>query len=380
MKKKRYIEILGTNAKNRGAELMAIAIKQRFNKQFPHVELVVDSRFGTYLNRAKHGFYVTNHNSGSASKQLMRALIFNNLPNQVAKTLGVVKNRQISAVLDATGFGYSDQWGGAHPRKIVDKMNSKAYQGSPLILLPQALGKFEKPAVAQHCKTLFERAHTVYARDTMSHQYVEDLKGEISLKQCPDFTVGVSPDLSRNEELPAQFAALVPNARMLDKTEQAGSYVEFMKTCVEKIKASGLEPIFILHDSKEDQTVISQIDPKGDLKIFTDEDPCILKGMLGKADYVIGSRFHALVSSLSQGVLCIGAGWSHKYPELFSDFAVKDYIVSDFTDQASIDAVFTRLSNTAVRAQDQADLLQAVASVKGQVELMWGDVEAALGL
>jgi len=131
---KKYIEILGTNAKNRGAELMAIAIKQRFARMPPQVKLVVDSRFGTFENRANHGFYVTNHNSGSPSKQLLRSAIFSNLPKQVAQSLGVVKNSQISAVLDATGFGYSDQWGAAHPRKIVSKMNSKPYRDKPLIV------------------------------------------------------------------------------------------------------------------------------------------------------------------------------------------------------------------------------------------------------
>jgi len=190
----------------------------------------------------------------------------------------------------------------------------------------------------------------------------------------------VKPDLSRNGELPDKFIALVPNARMLDKTEQAGSYVEFMKTCVDKIKTIGVEPIFILHDSKEDQTVISQIDPAGHLKIFTDENPCILKGMLGKADCVIGSRFHALVSALSQGVLCIGAGWSHKYPELFSDFALNDYIISDFTNQSAVDAIFNRISNNDSKKQDQEGLIKAVQVVKDKVELMWAEVEATLSL
>ncbi len=102
--------------------------------------------------------------------------------------------------------------------------------------------------------------------------------------------------------------------------------------------------------------------------------------MLGKARFVAGSRFHALVSSLSQGVLCIGAGWSHKYPELFNEFGVPSYLVSDFTNTAEIDSIFIRLSDSAVFAEDQKKLETAVTQVKEEVEQMWVSVEQELGL
>lgn len=373
--KKRYIEILGTNANNRGAELMAIAIKQRLQQKYPQIGLVVNSRFGSYLSRAEHGFSVTGHNAGNYVKRTIRTLFWDLMPSPLRQSLGIVKATDINLILDASGFAYSDQWGFNHTRRIVNRLNSKNYKNLTCILLPQALGTFNEAKVAKYSKLLFERAAIVYARDAISYEEATKLSPISNIKQCPDFTINVKADTSRTGELPKKFAALVPNVRMLDKTQKSDSYLNFMRHSIVRIKRMNLEPIFILHDTAEDQRVIDLIDSKSELKVYTDKDPRILKGMLGAADFVVGSRFHALVSALSQEVPCVGAGWSHKYPQLFNDFRQSAYLVNDFDDEAKTDHVFDRLMNSEIRDADQQALSESLRLMKEKVNEMWVDVE-----
>lgn len=52
-----------------------------------------------------------------------------------------------------------------------------------------------------------------------------------------------------------------------------------------------------------------------------------MKAVIGKTTCVIGSRFHALVAGLSQGIPCMALSWSHKYRELLKPFGLERYTI-----------------------------------------------------
>jgi colanic acid/amylovoran biosynthesis protein len=50
------------------------------------------------------------------------------------------------------------------------------------------------------------------------------------------------------------------------------------------------------------------------------------KALIGRFEFLIGSRFHSLVFGLSQGIPALAISWSHKYRELFAQFEMEDYV------------------------------------------------------
>lgn len=369
------IEIIGTGTHNRGAELMAIAVSERMRSSFPGVRIAVSPEFGTPCDRRKYGFLDTTEFSGRRLGRL-KTIVLSLLWRW---RRGAVRSSDVSVVLDASGFAFSDQWGTARVDQIVQLMSRRHRRHQTYIMLPQALGPFKKPGVAQKSRTLFQRAQLVCARDRQSHAAVKELIDLPGLRLYPDFTVGVSPVLPVNLTLPERFVAIVPNYRMLDKGE-GEAYLQFLRHALLAMQELGLRPAFVLHDAEEDKRVIDLVanSHSGEIPVLTDPDPRVLKGILSKADFVIGSRFHALVSSLSQGVPCIGAGWSHKYPELFADFACPDLLLSDLSDLAALRSKIQLLSDERTRRSIAGNIGEAAARIKERTNAMWGEVEALI--
>jgi colanic acid/amylovoran biosynthesis protein len=371
------LEIHGTGTHNRGAELMAIAISNRMRATFPDVRIVVQPKFGDYGARASHGFLLSGDLSNGYRRKIID-FILQFCPVRVRSILGIVTTNEIDAVLDASGFAFSDQWGARNARDLLTKMNSPARRNQPLILLPQALGPFSNPEVASASKSLFSRSNLVCARDSQSLMAAKPLCPSARLRQFPDFTLSVAPTLPTDMNLNQSFAAIVPNYRMLDKTDSGDDYITFLTHAIKKLQAESRNPTFVLHDAQEDQRVIDRVATHIAIPILKSADPRELKGILGKANLVIGSRFHALVSSLAQGIPCIGIGWSHKYEELFSDFDCRDLLATDLSNLPRLNEMLNDLSDPVIYNSFCNRILIAAGRLKRLELQMWEEVEAIL--
>jgi polysaccharide pyruvyl transferase WcaK-like protein len=393
------IEIHGTGTHNRGAQLMAIAIADRLTNAFPECRLVVPQMFGNYKSRAQYGFWTTNEESyrfrsdslypilqyGPDSLLFAARLVDQSVsrllePNhQARQALGLARPNEIDAVLDASGFAFSDQWGATAARRLVTKMKLRR-SDKPLVLMPQAFGPFEYAKTGRWTRRLFDTADLIFARDDASYNaclgLVED-KGK--LFKAPDFTLTVKPLSDCHMTLPSQFTAIVPNRRMIDKREGQMNYLPLLHNVYQRLEQLDLNPLFVIHDSKEDLTVLADLKRIGlRFRTLTSGDPRVLKWILGKATFVVASRFHALVSSLSQGIPCIGLGWSHKYPQLFHDFECSQFMLENLDHNRHLNEMLEVLANDDQRSALALQLTKRSHALKVDVEQMWKKIEELL--
>jgi colanic acid/amylovoran biosynthesis protein len=116
------------------------------------------------------------------------------------------------------------------------------------------------------------------------------------------------------------------------------------------------------------------------IEIVTETDPLILKRYLGTALFVVGSRFHALVSALSQGVPVLAVGWSHKYEALLSDYQQTERLLRVDASPVDIRNRLDALAASAAAADDLADLQSAADEQKQDSRTMWATVRTTTGL
>ena len=370
------VEITGTGTVNRGAELMAIAIATALREELPHIRLVVPPKFGDFEARSCERFWTTWEFQNRFGLGLAPILL-RTAPNAIRKTLGVLDPRSIDAVVDASGFAFSDQWGPQFANALFSKLNSAARKNSPLILLPQAFGPFCRKDVSKATRALCQRASRIYARDQISFESLLDIGvDESRLRKSPDFTIGIPPIIDNQVKLPCKkFCAIVPNVRMTDKTDKAKEYWNFLSDAIKTIDRHGYQPVIVLHTTGQDTGIARQLgNTVSNLCIIEHKNPQVLKHVLGSAHLVISSRFHAIVSTLSQGTPCIGTGWSHKYEELYRDFDCSELLLHDLSQPEQLSSIIESMKEDSVRLAITRKLSKATDRLKEANSIMWQDV------
>jgi polysaccharide pyruvyl transferase WcaK-like protein len=56
-----------------------------------------------------------------------------------------------------------------------------------------------------------------------------------------------------------------------------------------------------------------------------------LKGIIGQCDFFIGSRMHACIAALSQGVPCVGIAYSMKFEGVFESVGMGGWVIDGRT-------------------------------------------------
>jgi len=176
---------------------------------------------------------------------------------------------------------------------------------------------------------------------------------------------------------------IVPNQRMIEKAKtkkEADRYIPLLSTFIRLTSEAKLEPALLVH-GKEDSTLVNVLlEQHGtNLPVLEETDPVLIKKLLGESHLVIASRYHALVSALSQGVPAIGTSWSHKYEELLGDYSCSELLLGVQSDSNDCRAAFEKavgLERVALRKT----LMESGRSLVNKVEEMWGQVDSCLGI
>ena len=369
---------------NKGGELMMRAIVTEFRED---ADLVVEPWIAPYRDRARLGLYQKLRVRRLGPAADLPAAI---LPDSLRRHFGIVPESAIDAVLDASGFRYTDddRYGARSARELAANTARWRRRRMPVVLLPQALGPFRSASVREPFLRALDGISLAFARDPESEAYLRELApGDERIRRAPDFTIPLQGRVPH--DLPAlvgagPFAAIVPNDRMLERTspEVAARYVTFLETVIREVVSIGLRPVLVLHETSRDAPFAERLRPVmgADARVVAMGDPIVLKGVLGVATIVVSSRYHALISAMSQGVPVVATGWSHKYATLLDAFGCGEQLIDP---RAEVDLVRARLQvacDGPARAAMVATLQDRTAAQAEEVRSMWRAIRMLLDL
>ena len=379
------VEIKGVQFENRGARLMLQAVLDRLAGTRPDLGIAIAPHpLSPYPERARLGAW-------QKLSLRKRALDLNELsyrwPGAVSRfgrRFGVVTERDVDAVLDASGFAYGEAWGDWPIRYVTGELQRSGRHGKPYVFLPQAFGPFRGAATARLLGRALGHAALICPRDGESLAQLRALPGDFAgrLLPCPDFTIALrgEPRAADAWEVDERTLLLVPNSRMLE-VARAGpgwrdGYLPLLAQLATRAQAGGFGVRILNHAGREDAEVCARLAALvGNAPIIDEPDPVRLKGVIGRSGLVVSSRYHGCVNALSQGVPCLATSWSHKYPALFSDYGVPGFVLVECDPATALE----RLDHlVADRTAWSERITGRQVELEAQVEFMWQRVFALL--
>ena len=381
--KKKLIEIRGTGFVNKGAELMLHSVLEKVRSEIPNAEFAMSTSLDIsrpFFKRARLGLYQKPY---IVKYGIHFSGLVNIIPQRLRHMFGIVTDKEIDVVLDASGFSYSDQWGNNSCQELEVLCGRCKKRKTKLILLPQAFGPFENQINRKSFSSVLRDADLIFARDRTSYNHLIDISSTaLNVKIAGDFTNIVNGTLPSGFNSIKNKFAVIPNHRMINKTDTdvSSQYISFLIQITKYAQNYGMKPFLLIHEGANDLKIAQIIKEAvgNSIEIVIEDDPLKIKGILGTVDGVFSSRFHGLVSALSQGKIALGTGWSHKYKCLFEDYQFPEGM---FDVSMQEDELIQKM-NSIFHLKNLADATNRISinakRLKLETNKMWTDVFSSI--
>jgi colanic acid/amylovoran biosynthesis protein len=289
------------------------------------------------------------------------------------------------------GDSFSDLYGF---RRFVEgslPLLSVALLGRPYVMLPQTYGPFQHYASRKLAECLLRGAETLVTRDKNCIPIVRDLCGRTP-SFCPDVafvlnamtpkTLQISP-----KGLELENGDLIVGINVSGLLYMGGytgrnmfglrsTYRDLMDHLIDGILARTLCKVLLIphtFGSEQEQEACLAVQQGAERRhrgrVYLLTEPLTegeVKWLIGRTSFFVGSRMHACIAALSQGVPAVGLAYSDKFLGVFESVGVGDAIV-DLRRMAADDVLEFTLDAFRNRSQFKANLEARVPMIRQEI-------------
>lgn len=344
--------ITGADFRNKGGQSMLFITIDELRKRYPDCEIYYPTKADTDKNfRVISVYYDFNslyymHGGKKKLKAVLKALakyVLGKKGNirQIKELSNIFP--KLDAVIDISGFNLSSDWRAEINFKFLEYIRQAKKYGIPVYLMPQSFGPFNygdnQAEMDKDITELLSYCKIVYAREKEGYQLLVDRYKLNNVKWSPDLVLqNKSINLqSVFNEIPAisvpqvddNSVAVIPNLRSIEHGGK-DKLLSLYKEIIPVIRENG-KKVYLLRHAQEDLEACRWIK-----ELFADDDGVIIfekdfdcleySELVKKFDFIIASRFHAIVHALKMKVPCVALGWAVKYVELLGIFDMDEYV------------------------------------------------------
>ena len=246
--------------------------------------------------------------------------------------------RKADLVIDiGGGDSFADIYGGRRLNRVFLLKALTHLAGTPLVVAPQTIGPFTKPASRRLATASLKRSAIVASRDAMSTKAAREM-GIADVLEASDVALRLpyDPPAPRPEGGPVKVginvSGLLMNGGYTGKNEfgLTSDYPELMRDLVRHFqsRSEGCEVHLVPHvlpehgarTHGEDDYAANEILAKefpGVVEAPRFQSPSEAKSYIAGLDFFMGARMHACIAAFSSGVPVVPMAYSRKFAGLF---------------------------------------------------------------
>jgi colanic acid/amylovoran biosynthesis protein len=415
--KKQTFSVLGAalDTGNRGVSALAVSSIGLLRKAFPNATplLLIGHRtggdFNVFVNDEEVRGQIVNFRQSfkaERSQQIVWLMFLSFLcfifPFQWFKQAIARRNRWIDCLLNSElvgeirgGDSFSDIYG--MQRFLVGMLPaiSTILVRGKITLLPQTYGPFKSRTSRVIARWVLRRADLVMSRDTEGAEMVRKLVGREDVVICCDVAFSLQPRAPKAINIAPELPS-VPNDTLIGlnvnglmyrggytQDNMFGLKLDYQTFLVDLANRFLENPAFHLvlvpHTFAPPENVESDpeacrllksklsADVQDRVHLVTGEyDQSEIKYIIGQCSFFIGSRMHACIAALSQGIPAVGVAYSKKFLGVFRSVGMESCVVDGREcDSAEAVARIARIFQN--RDEVRAKLKPALESAKAHL-------------
>ena len=310
------------------------------------------------------------------------------------------------------GDSFSDIYGiGRFMRGFLMAWTAILVRGS-MVQFPQTYGPYRSPVARFLARFLLRRSAVIMARDKESQKVAQELAGPgrevllspdvaFSLEAVVPAPIELDPPLSGRSERPVPGTIIGVNINGLmfhggyNRQNMFGlklDYPRFLDVALRALLAVHPGEVWLVphtyasegdvESDPEASRRVRELLPEGlrqRVRMVAREYDCHeIKGVIGQCDFFLGSRMHACIAALSQGVPCAGVAYSMKFGGVFDSVGMGDWVVDGRTVDTE-SAVRRVLELYARRDEVRAGLKARAQAARGRLDEVFAELFARAG-
>lgn len=347
---KKYVLVTGGQLFNKGAQAMTFITADEIAKRYPDKEVVLLSNKDyrrSEEEKQQYTFRIMPY-----PKTLHLILMQSKLGRLFFKLFGGKADKDFiqlvqdgAGLIDISGYALGSNWGYKKTLFYLTRLGIAHSVKMPVYLMPQSFGPLDyrgiwAPMIQRMLKKKLRYAEVIMCREQEGYELLKDKYQLDNLVLTPDLVlqnIGVdAKNVYRQAPamegimIPSDSVAIIPNGKTLQYGNPEQLF-EMYRQVIESLQQKGKQ-VFLIYHSAEDLPICQDIKSK----YFKESDKVALIGtelsclefdeLVTKFDFIIASRFHAVVHAYRNGIPAVVPGWAVKYQELLDLFEQGEFM------------------------------------------------------